>query len=381
VNFLIAVILTSIGPSLPRLAEYFDLNYADLGLLFTFEAIGFTAFTFLSGIIADHIGKKRTMMLFLIMLTVSVFLWAFSLNYSFLNIMILVMGGGIGIVETMSNALLSDLSEEGEKTYQINIMQCFFGLGAIAGPILIGLVYSYGVSWRSVYLFLGFAFAAATVWFFINRFPPLPTAEKINLGDMKTLLADRKFLLICLSMLIYTGSEVGSWGWMAEFTESVMYFSVVESGAAVAVFWTAMTVTRLILARELHRINMRKLIMGLSVSAGVMSALMGAADSKAFVWAVIALLGVACSGIWANVLAYGAENYKKYSGTVFATLIASGGVGNTLVPGLMGLSGERFGLRWSLSIPAVLFCMIAVLFVIIPRLKSPAAETVETRLK
>ena len=368
--FFIAIILTSISPALPRLAEDFSLNYTDMGLLFTFESIGFVVFTFFSGIIADRIGKKKTIMLFLIMLVVSIFLWAFSPNYTFLYAVILFMGGGIGIVETLSNALLSDLSDENEIAYQLNIMQCFFGFGAIAGPILIGLAFSYGVSWRTVYQVLGVAFVVMTIWFFMNKFPQLPAAEKIVLRDLKALVVDAKFLLICLCMLLYTGSEVGAWGWMAEFTESVMNFSVAESGAAVAAFWASMTVTRLILAAHLHRINLIKLIIWLSLASGAVSALMGIADSKAFMWLMVVLLGAACSAIWPNVLAYGAEIYKKNSGTVFAMLIASGGAGNTIIPGLMGLSGERFGLRWSLAIPAVFFALIAVLFVIIPRLKS-----------
>ena len=29
------------------------------------------------------------------------------------------------------------------------------------------------------------------------------------------LVRDRRFLLICLCMMLYTGAEVGSWGWMS----------------------------------------------------------------------------------------------------------------------------------------------------------------------
>ena len=369
-----AICLTIISPSLPRLASHFGLNHGEMGLLLTYEFVGFTAFTLFSGVIADHIGKRKTFLLFMAMLVCSVFLLAFSPNFSFLCVVLLFLGGGMGVFETMSNAILSDLCDEGERAFQINMMQCFFGIGAVAGPILASLAYSNDVSWRIVYQLLGALLIALTLWFVMNRFPPLPPAGKIRLGDIKNLLTDKKFLLICLCMFCYTGSEVGSWGWMSEYTESVMRFTVMESGAAVAVFWTAMTIGRMIIAKLLARVDLRKFIMWLSLLAGVVCALMGVAQDKASVWIVIVLLGFACSGVWGMILSYGAEIYTRNSGTVFSTFIASGGIGMSVVPGAMGFSAGFLGLRGSLVIPAAFLALIAALFAIIPRFKASASD-------
>jgi len=374
-NFISAISFTVISPSLPRLGADFNLNHSEMGLLFTFQFIGFTAFTIIAGIIADHIGKRMTTALFTTVLIVCVFLFAVSPNYLFLCVVLLFLGGGLGVFESMSNALLSDICEdESERTYQINYMQCFFGIGAVVGPILVSLAYSNGISWRSIYQMLGALLIALIIWFVFNRFPALPPADKIRLRDIKELVTDKKFLLICLCIFFYTGSEVGSWGWMAEFTESVLDFTVMESGVAVAVFWSAMTVSRFIAAKLLLKADLRKFIMWLSLFAGVISAVMGFSESKAFAWVVIILLGFACSGIWGMILSYGAKIYTRNSGTVFSTLIASGGIGISVVPGLMGITAEHIGLRWSLGFPAAFFAIITILFVIIPRLNKTISE-------
>jgi len=372
-NFIAAICLTIIGPSLPRLGADFDLDLGQMGLLFTFEFVGFTAFTFFSGIIADYIGKRKTAILSLIMLTVSIFVLTLSPNFVFLGVVLVFLGGGMGVMEILSNSLLSDICDEEDKTYQIVFMQCFFGAGAVVGPILISLAYSYGVSWRSVYQVLGIALIALTVWFLLNKFPPLPAAAKIDLRGFANLISDKKFLLICLCMFLYTGAESCGWGWMAEFTESVMRFSVLESGAAVAVFWLAMTISRLIAAKLLHKVDVRTFIMGFSLSAGIICAIMGFVDNTVLTWIIIILLGFACSGIWGMILSYGAAIFKKNTGTTFATISASGGVGMSVIPALMGVTGKYVGLRWSLVFPAVSFVLIMVLFIIIPGI-SPKKE-------
>ena len=374
-NFASAVCLTIISPSLPRFAQGFRLDLGEMGLLLTIEFIGFTAFAFCAGIVSDRIGKRKTVLLAMIILTIAVFLLTFSPNYPVLCIVLLFMGGGFGIMETMSNALLSDICDEGETVYQLNLMSCFFGIGAFIGPVLTGLAYSNGMSWRTVYQVLGFFLAALTLWFALNKLPTLPFTEKIKLIDIKNLVVDKKFLLICLCMFLYTGSEVGSWGWMSEFCESVMQFTVIESSIAVAVFWVAMTISRFVVARLLRKVDLRKFIMVLALAAGVISAVMGIMDHKVFVWIIIVLLGAACSSQWSMIVSYGAEIYKRNTGTVFAMLVASGGIGMSFVPGAMGFSAEHIGLRGSLVFPAALFALIAAVFIIIPKIAPKSENT------
>jgi FHS family glucose/mannose:H+ symporter-like MFS transporter len=369
INMMSAVCITIIGPTLSQLSKDFSLGLSGMGMSLACQFMGFTVFVAASGVIADRAGKKSVLTGALIMLTVSALALSFAPNYPLLCAALLFLGGGMGILETMSNALLADI-DPGNSVFMLNFLQVFFGLGAIFGPILAGAAYSRNISWRLVYQVIGAVTAAVTVWFVINKLPPLPKAEKIRLKDVGALMSDVKFLMICFCMFSYTGAESSGWGWLSAYTETNLGFSVFESGAAVAVFWIAVTVSRLIISLSIKKLNLVKLIMSLAVSAGVMCAVMGIARRGIFVWLVIVFLGIACSAQWGLILSYGAERYRRNSGTVFAVLLASGGIGMSIVPYLTGFAGDMLGMRVSLIIPAMFFISIALTFIFIDRLEN-----------
>jgi FHS family glucose/mannose:H+ symporter-like MFS transporter len=367
INVMSAVCITMIAPTLSQLSKDFSLGLSEMGMLLACQFIGFTVFVVASGIIADRIGKKNVVSGALIMLVISAFVLSFAPNYSVLCAALLFLGGGMGILETMSNALLADINP-GNSVFMLNFLQVFFGLGAIFGLVLIGAGYSRNISWRLVYQVVGAVAAVITLWFVINKLPPLPKAEKIHLKDVSALMSDVRFLMICFCLFSYTGAESSGWGWLSTYAETNLGFSVFESSAAVAVFWIAVTVGRLIIALSIKKLNLAKLIISLAVSAGVVCVAMGVMRQGIFVWIAIALLGMACSAQWGLILSYGTERYRRNSGTVFAVLLASGGLGMSSITYLMGFVGDRLGMRVSLMIPALFFMLIAFMFIVIERL-------------
>ncbi len=365
-NLLSAVFITMISPTLPQISGDLSLSLSQMGMLLMCQFVGFTVFVLLSGVVSDHIGKKKTLAGAMIILTVVSLLFSMIHEFTWLCIALFFLGGGMGVLEMMSNALLSDVTL-GNSVFHLNFMQVFFGLGAIAGPILAGMAYQNGVSWRVVYQVLGWILACVTVLFMVNRLPSLPKSEKIDIKGVRNLIVDKKFLLICLCMFLYTGSESSGWGWMSTFTDENLGFSTMESSLAVAVFWISVTAGRLVIAAFIKKLDVRKLVMVLAVFAGIICALMSIVKEDILVWAVIVLLGLACSSQWGLILTYGTERYRRSTGTVFAMLVASGGIGMSIVPYLMGIMGDALGMRVSLFVPVVLFLLITLSFYFVPR--------------
>jgi len=345
-----------------------------MGMLLAFQFIGFTVFVLASGIVSDHIGKKTTLSAAMIMLTLSSFILSFVSSFELLCFVLLFLGGGMGILEMMSNALLSDIRSDNAVFY-LNFMQVFFGLGAIIGPVLIGVAYASDISWRIIYRILGVLLAFLTVWFMVNKLPTLPPSEKVNISAIKNLFTDKKFILICLCMFLYTGAESSGWGWLSTYTSSILNFTVIESSTTVAVFWVSMTISRLLVALIIKKCEVRKIIMVMATFAGIVCGIMSFVQEGFAVWLMIVLLGFACSSQWGLILSYGTERYKRNSGTVFALLVASGGIGMSIVPYLSGIAGDLFGMRTSLFVPAVMFLLITLSFVVIPNVKARLENT------
>jgi len=360
---------------LPQVSTEFSLGITQMGTLIAFQFAGFTVFTVTAGMVSDRIGKKPVTAAALIILALSCFLISLVRSYEMVCVLLIFIGGGLGIAEAMSNALLSDAVPD-NAVFQLNFLQVIFGLGAIIGPILAGVAFSNGVSWRVVYVVLSCFTAILTLFFVTNKIPGLPPQDRIDMQGLKHLIFDKKFLLICLCMFLYTGSESSAWGWMTTYTETVLDFSVFKSSLAVAVFWLAVTVTRLFISLSIKKFDILKLVMILAVCSGITCAIMGVLRNENATWIIIVLLGIACSSQWGLIVTYGTRIYNRNSGTVFSVLMASGSIGMTTVPYMMGIVASTSGsMRFSLAVPAIMFVSISAIFLVFLKNKKLKVES------
>jgi fucose permease len=361
VVFFVAAAMTMLGPLLLGIRHEFSLTLGQSGLLVASQYLGFTIFIFISGYIADKIGKKAVILISLAMLTIAASLFSLTNSFVVSCLLIAFVGGGLGILETMGNALAADVNPH-KKVFYINFVQVFFGLGAIVGPLFSGLMLSGSFTWRNVYLVISLAFLVNLILFVFARIPGVEDHEKIQLAQVKNLLGDYRFILLCLAMVFYTGSEGASWNFMSSFTVERYSFSTFESGAAVALLWIAITVSRFIVIFAISKVDPRKLVIFLAAATAVISIAMGLVNSRQLVWPTIALLGLFYSSQWSLILSYCSIHYPKYSSTVFSLMVGSGGIGMSLIPILSGYIGDWFGIQISVAVPAIFFMGIALIF-------------------
>lgn len=356
-----AVALTITSPLLPAIAESFALSMAESGVIFTVSFLGFVAFILIGGVLADRWGKRRVLAAALAGFTAALLAMPLAPSFPAACAITFFIGGFGGILESQIGALVVALNPD-RPSYYLNLAQVFFGVGALVGPIAAGMLLAAGFDWRLCYAMLGALALALTGLFVAVRAPELASTDRISWLAFTGLVRDRRFLLICLCMLLYTGAEVGSWGWMSTFLTRSLGFSIVESSVAVGVFWTAMTVGRLLCGQLTLRYDLRTIVIGLAGLAALATLASGLVSARAAVWLVIAALGLTYSSQWPLIAAYGSERYTASSGTVFALLVGSGGLGTTVVPYLMGLIGEQVTIRAAMISPAALFLAIAAIF-------------------
>jgi len=342
---------------------------AQAGFIFTANFIGFTGFIMLGGIAADRWGKKTVLTIAVVGMPIALLLFPMSPNFLVACFIVVFIGGFCGFIESIANALIADLNIENPGFY-INFAQVFFGIGALVGPILAGIAVSAGVSWKSIYYILACLFLIIAVVFIINKLPPTPKLESISWVGLKNLITDKKFLLICLCMVLYTGAEVSGWGWMSTFLKQNLHFSMTKSSIAVGVFWFAIVVGRLICTPLTLKYSTRIITMVLAFISVLVTALSGIVRSEFAVWAVIIAMGLAYSSQWGLIVSYGNEHYKRYTGTVFALLVGSGGLGMAILPFLTGIIGQYVSIRSAMISLALPFLLIGLIFTAIDRIKA-----------
>lgn len=369
-----AMVLTVNSPLLTSISKTFSLSLAQSGIIFSANFIGFVVFILVGGIMSDRLGKKAVLSVSIVGLSLGLALFTFCSNFYIACLVMFFIGGFGGIIESMITALVSELNSENSSFY-INMAQVFFGIGALAGPILAGTAVAYGLPWQLCYKVLGTVSLVLAVIFIINRLPSLSKPESITLSAFKHLVSDKKFLLICLCMVFYTGSEVGGWGWMSTFLSKNLKFSAAMSGTAVGVFWLAVTAGRLLCGPLTFKYSSRKLVMVLAYLSAVVTLLSGLTDNHILVWIIIVAMGLAYSSQWPLIVSYGGEHYNRYTGTVFALLVGSGGLGSSIVPPIMGIIGQNVNIHAAMISPAVLFLAVGVIFTVIDKVRSRSFHT------
>src|SRR5690242_12261273 len=100
------MVITVNSPLLTYIAKTFRLSLAQSGFFFTGIYIGYTAFILFGGILADRLSQKLILSIALVGLTLTVILFPLSPNIYFAIVMILLIGGFLGIVQSNINVVI-----------------------------------------------------------------------------------------------------------------------------------------------------------------------------------------------------------------------------------------------------------------------------------
>lgn len=360
--FSFAAVVTISSPLLMYIASTFSLSLSQAGILFTANFVGFVSLILMGGILADRYSKKTVLTASLTGISFSLFLFTLVPNIYLACVMMFLIGGFGGSIESVSNSIIIELYPD-NATFYINLAQVFFGMGALLGPVTVGVMLGMGISWQSCYFTLGIIFLVLTVAFASIKLPLLPSEERLSWTDFTYLVKDQKFLLICLCLFLYTGSEVGGWGWLSTFVKQNLRFSAVKSSLAVGVFWMSMIIGRFICTLLTRKVRIGYMVIMLSFLASIVTWMFGILSSNQyFIWLLVTLMGLTYSGIWPLLVSYGCAQFEKNKGTVSALLMGSGGIGASIIPLSMGVIAQLLDTSWAIITPALLLFLLGFIF-------------------
>src|SRR5450631_3351329 len=179
-----AMTTDSVGVIIPQIIRQFGLSMAQAASFQYATMAGIALAGLLLGYLADKIGRKRAIVLGLVLFTLNSYLFAIGHTVAFFILLLLVSGCAIGIFKTGALALIGDISHSTtEHTSTMNMVEGFFGVGAIIGPAIVTRLSNSGVSWQWLYVIVGSVCASLIVIALILRYPPVTavSAEPVNL--------------------------------------------------------------------------------------------------------------------------------------------------------------------------------------------------------
>lgn len=220
-----AIMMLGMGlasPILPLYARDFGLNITMVGFIITIFAAARAVMDIPSGRISDVFGRRPTLIAGPVLLSAGSFGCGLATEFWQLLICRAMQGAGSGLFNTASMVMLADISTASNRGSNMSISQGCLWVGFGLGPFIGGFIGQY-FGMRSVFYIYGVLSLLSALWAYLRlpetRPSPDPDAEvpnKINghvtetVKQLKTLLVDANFMLICLVSLVVFMMSNGS---------------------------------------------------------------------------------------------------------------------------------------------------------------------------
>jgi MFS transporter, FHS family, glucose/mannose:H+ symporter len=330
------------GPAIPAIRARFGVTppVAGLGLSAQFAGavLGVLAFHLLRSRFSDRglLGASYALM------AAGAILFAISPSWPAALGASLITGVGSGGIDYGLNRLFA-VSFGTRSAAMLNLLNAYFGLGAVVGPALVGWVGADRYPW----VFGGVA--AASVLLIptiggVRRAQPSAGPDATEPAPKtRTGWIVAAFVTI---YVLYVAIESGVGGWEPTHLEAVGYSAGVAA-TATSVFWLALTVGRFAAVPVSLRWPGPAIVIGCCFG---MALFLGAATVPVAAPYAYAALGLACAPIWATGLPWLARSAPTVA-AASAYVMAASMVGGVAFPPLLGRAIEVAGVR---AVPLVL---------------------------
>ncbi|MFG1948223.1 MFS transporter [Nonomuraea sp. NPDC048826] len=276
----------------PQIADY-GVDMATIGITFFTFSAGFLLSGSSSGALVRRFGTRTALLAGTGTYVLAAAIMGVRPPFVVFVAVQVVAGYGMGLLEAVLNSYLAGLPSAATL---LNRLHAFFGVGALAGPLLATWMLTFA-PWNGVWLVLAAAFALLAVGFGVTypRAVAAPAAGRARDRMLGAALRSPAVVLACVFLTVYVGLEtvVGNWGFTFLVGEHAQPAAV--AGPMVSGYWLGLTAGRFLISPAAARL-------GLSTLAMAYTCLAGCAVAVALVWAapvgVVAGAGLALLGFF-----------------------------------------------------------------------------------
>jgi fucose permease len=327
--FVFGVVLLLMGSLLPSL----HVSGARAGSLGSFPLAGILSVTVVIGPVLDKLGAKPALSLGLGLVAAALASIPSLGSYPALAAAALLYGFGGGILNTATNAVVSELSAAG-RGVALNLLGFSFSLGAVTAPLLMSFASGRFATSTILYV-LAAAPAAVLVLILTLRFPRAAHAAT-PIRSLVRVLNHPVVWLIGLLLFFESGNENCLFVWAGKVMQETLHLASGRADLALVSLSVALGGGRLLAALGLKRLGSRNLLL-LSCAitiAGVAVVRLSACFGGMI--AGFAVLGLGMSAVFPTALGVAGDRFPNETGTVFGAIMTTALVGGTAGPAIGG---------------------------------------------
>ncbi len=336
-----------------------DLNLTDAqaNLFPSLVFFWFLIFSVPTGMLMNKIGRKKTVLISLVVTAISLFIPAFGDSYAVMLISFSLLGIGNAIMQTSLNPLVSNLIGSDKLASTLTFGQFVKAIASFLAPVIAAwgattLVPTFGLGWRALFViyavisFLSISLLAATP---IEEERP----DKISgIGECVKLLG-RPFILLCfIGIMCHVGIDVGTNTTAPKIIMERLALPLEEAGFATGIYFIFRTLGCLLGSVILRSVSPKHFFaISVAMMLGGMAILFTAATLTPL-YIGIALIGFGNSNIFSIVFAQALIHTPGEKNEVSGLMIM-GLFGGTIFPLAMGFAADTVGQAGAVAVMTV----------------------------
>ena len=335
--FLYAVSVTLLGTLLPQIVAELRIDLSQATLLNSIQSIGGMVALVFATYLALRVTSRKIISagfaLYLVMLLGIGYIDEFEI----LLAMFLLIGIGSRLVDTLSNGYVISISPQQDAVKNTTILHVCFGVGAPSVPLCSRfLTQVFELSWRESFQALGLLCIPIWIIFIFNH--PTSRDDGLESGrslrELLPLLRSVRIITTGLMMFLYFGFLFSMNLLLPQYLH-VRYDTPYDS-TILTWFWSAIILSRLIVAFFIPAGSLPRLLIRTSVVTGLLalaSILISIQSFEIASYILIALLTGAYIPMLINMAVAGSEHY---AGSISSLLYLFGYLGASILPQVMG---------------------------------------------
>jgi fucose permease len=358
--FIYGMIAAMLGTILPDLSDRFHLTPSQNGTIAFAQALGLIMASLAVGPLLDNEGKKAGLVLGLALISIALFALPRSPGFRSLLLLLFLLGLGGGTVVTGANALVSDVSEA-HRASALNLVNLFFGLGALATPFIAANLF------KRNWVRLCYTIAALTVVTLaiqaVTKIPGPTGAGRFVLADAAPVLGRPLLFLVGLFLFLYISCEVGIWNWLPR---HLIAQGIPESRALNILslgFALGLLIGRAGILPVLIRVPAVTVTLVGSACMAITTFSMLRTNKPAAALVLVFLAGISMAPVFPTTLAIVGDAFPRMTGTAIGFVITCGWTGLAVSSRIIGIiaGGDPTRLKKALLvIPASAVLMVGL---------------------
>lgn len=316
----------------------------------------FAVFSIPAGVMMSKVGKRNTVAVAMLITIIAMILPMCSYTFPVVLVAFALLGIGNTVLQVTLNPMVAGLISGEALASVLTLGQFLKAVSSFLGPLIAGGAASYWGDWKLIFPVYALVTLISLCWLIgcVHE----TSSKEVHAASFSSaigLFKDSYILMLFLGILFIVGIDVGLNTTIPRLLMERAGLSLDEAGLGTSLYFSARTIgtfagTFLLVRVPSDRFFKVSMLVGIPVFAGLLWF-----QSLWLLGTMIVLIGLLCANVFSILFSYALQHKPEYDGEISALMIM-GVSGGALIPLLMGVVSDGFGLTAGMAV--LLLCLL-----------------------